>query len=193
MAKPLSEEKREIIYKFYPILTAQEVADMVGMKKENVIAWAYKHGVSNNRFWTKEDEEYLINRYGKRTISEIAKHLGKSYQTVLDKINHLHLGNFLENNEDLCLAEVCRLVGRDKETIKKTWVKYGLTIRKKGRFSMIKEQDLLDFMKNNPERWNATQCEAWFFDRYDWFQKKKKNDWERLREKRWKHAEKNNK
>lgn len=185
MAKHLSEDKKEIIYKFYPVLRPQEVADMVGMKKQNVIAWAYKHGISNNRYWTKEEEEYLISRYGRSTVAQIAKHLGKSYRNVLDKITHLELGNYIENSIDLSQAEVSRLVGRDKETLKNTWVKYGLKISKKGRFSMIKEQDLLDFMKNNPERWDATQCETWYFERYDWFQKKHKEDFERMCAKRW--------
>ena len=185
MAKPLSEDKKEIIYKFYPVIKPQEVADMVGMKKENVIAWAYKHGISNNRYRTKEEEDYLISRYGRSTVAQIAKHLGKTYRNVLDKITHLELGNYIENSIDLSLAEVSRLVGRDKETIKKTWVKYGFKINKKGRFSMIREQDLLNFMKNNPERWDATQCETWYFERYDWFQKKHKEDFERMCAKRW--------
>lgn len=189
MAKALTSEKQEIIRKYYPVLTPQEVADMVGMKKQSVIAWAHNHGISNNRYWTKQEEEYLVKKYGKMTVAEIAKKLKKSYRAVMDKINHLGIGNYFSNSLDLSLAEVCRLVGRDKETIKTTWVKYGLIITKKGKFSMIREQDLLDFMRNNPNRWNATKCESWYFDRYDWYQEKKKKDWEALRKERWKNAE----
>ena len=188
MPKALSNEKQEIIYKYYPVLKPQEVADMVGMKKENVVAWAYKHGISNNRYWTKEEEEYLISRYGRSTVKQISKRLGKSYGNVLNKINHMGLGRFVDNSIDLSQAEVSRLVGRDKETLKNTWVKYGLKISKKGRFSMIKEQDLLDFMKNNPERWDATKCECWYFENYDWFREKHREDFKNMCAKRWKGA-----
>ena len=190
MPKALSEEKQEIIYKYYPVLKAQEVADMVGMKKENLIAWAHRHGISNNYYWTKDEEEYLLKWYGKMSAKAIAKKLGRSYRAVLDKLQKIQMGNFIDNADGLTLAEVCRLVGRDKETIKKTWVKCGLKIRKKGKYSMIKECDLLEFMENNPDRWNAAECECWYFERYTWFKDKNKKYWDKLREERWKNAEK---
>ena len=190
MPKALSEEKQEIIYKYYPVLKAQEVADMVGMKKENLIAWAHRHGISNNYYWTKDEEEYLLKWYGKMSAKAIAKKLGRSYRAVLDKLQKIQMGNFIDNADGLTLAEVCRLVGRDKETIKKTWVKCGLKIRKKGKYSMIKECDLLEFMENNPDRWNAAECECWYFERYTWFKDKNKKYWDKLREERWKNADK---
>ena len=55
---------------------------------------------------------------------------------------------------------------------------------------MIRECDLLEFMENNPDRWNAWECEGWYFERYDWFEDENKKYWERLREERWKNAEK---
>lgn len=188
MAKAYTAEQVEIIHKYYPILTPQEVADMVGIKKVNLIAYAYRQGISNNRYWTEEEEEYLFEWYGKMTVAAIAKKLGKSYRAVLDKLQKTQHGNFVENSEDLILAEVCRLVGRDKETIKKTWVKRGLAIRKKGKYSLIRERDLLEFMKNNPDRWDATKCEYWFFDRYEWFRKKRIQDRNKMCDERWKNA-----
>ena len=190
MARSLTTEQKEIIYKYYPVLTPNEVADMVGMKKVNLIAWAHRHGISNNRYWTKEEEDYLLKWYGKMSAKAISKKLGKEYRAVIDKLQKIRAGNFIENSVDLNLVEVCRVVGRDKETIKTTWVKYGLKIKKIGKYSMIREQDLLEFMKNNPDRWNATECESWYFERYHWFKEKKKNEWERLREERWKNVEK---
>ena len=188
MAKAYTAEQVEIIHKYYPILTPQEVADMVGIKKVNLIAYAYRQGISNNRYWTKDEEEYLYKWYGKMSVQSLSKKLGRSYRAVLDKLKKEQLGTFIENSDDLILAEVCRLVGRDKETIKRTWVKYGLKIRKKGKYSLIREKDLLEFMKNNPDRWDATKCEYWFFERYEWFRKKRIYDSEKMCNERWKNA-----
>lgn len=185
MARRFTEEEKEIIAMYYPIKTPAEVAEMLGRSVGVIRGYAYKNKISNNRYWTKEEEEYLIEKYGTMTAAAIARRLKKPYNAVLTKIVRLGIGTFAENVDGLHLAEVCRLVGRDKETIKATWVKYGLRIKKKGAYSIIHEDDLIDFMKNNPERWDATQCETYFFERFDWFREKRIADRNKMCERRW--------
>ena len=185
MAKPYPREIKEMIEKYYPILSVKEVSEMTGIPVANLRAYAHRLKISNNRFWTKEEEEYLIEKFGTMTAAAIARRLKKPYNAVLTKIVRLGIGTFTENVDGLHLAEVCRLVGRDKETIKATWVKYGLRIKKKGAYSIIHEDDLIDFMKNNPERWDATQCETYFFERFDWFREKRIADRNKMCERRW--------
>lgn len=183
--KPFTEEDKRIIEKYYPIKTPDEVAAMLGRTVDVVREYAYKNKISNNRYWTKEEEEFLENKYGILTISGIAKKLGRSNRAVTDKIKQMGIGSFTENADGIHLAEVSRLVGRDKETIKRTWVRRGLKIYKKGKFSIIREKDLAKFMKENPERWNATECETWFFERFDWFREKRKKDLDAMCRSRW--------
>ena len=71
---------------------------MVGMKKVNLIAWAHRHGISNNRYWTKDEEDDLINWYGKMSAKAISKKLGRSYRSVIDKLQKIQIGNFIDNN-----------------------------------------------------------------------------------------------
>ena len=172
----ITKEQKEIIEMYYPTKKPSEVAALAGMKKVNIIAYAHRHGISNNRYWSKKDTEFLVDRYGAMTAYEISRRLRKPYRSVIDKINKMKIGNFTDNMDGLHLADVSRLVGRDKETIKCTWVRHGLKIYKKGRFSIIKEKDLAKFMKENPERWDATQCEYWFFNKYDWYRDKRLKD-----------------
>lgn len=180
-----TEEEKEIIAMYYPIKTPAEVAEMLGRSVDVIRGYAYKNKISNNRFWTREEENYLIDKYGIMTAEGIAKKLGKSYRAVIDKINKMGIGNFTSNMDGLHLSDVCMLVGRDKETIKQTWVKYGLKIYKKGKYSIIKENDLIRFMENNPERWDATQCETYFFERFDWFREKRIADRNKMCERKW--------
>lgn len=183
--RPFTEEDKRIIEKYYPIKTPAEVAAMLGRTVGSIRRYASINNISNNRYWTKEEEEYLIEKYGVVTAEGISKKLGRSYRSVLDKMQHMGVGNFTSNMDGLHLVDVSRLVGRDRETIKITWVKYGLKIYKKGKYKVIKEKDLINFMKNNPDRWDATQCETYFFERFDWFREKRIADRNKMCERRW--------
>jgi hypothetical protein len=108
---------------------------------------------------------------------------------VIEKVCKLGIGTFLDNNENLCLAEVCRLVNRDKETIKKIWFKNGLKWHKKGKYTMIRPDDLISFMETHPQYWNGTQVESYYFERFHWFQEKRKKDRMELHNSRWQIAE----
>lgn len=161
------------------------LAVKLGKNKQAIAQYAHNHGVSSGRYWSKEEEQYLIENYGRMTARTISKRLGKDYRATLNKINHMEIGNFLDNTEHLHLADVSKIVSRDKETIKKCWFTHGLNHRKVGRYTIIKEIDLIKFMKENPKYWNATECDYYFFSRFGWFQTKLKQDSLQKREKRW--------
>ena len=43
----------------------------------------------------------------------------------------------------------------------------------------------VDFMLENPKRWDATKCDKYFFMKYDWFEEKRKADFEKMVGKKW--------
>lgn len=181
-----TEEEKEIIAKYYPIKTPAEVAAMLGRSVDVIRGYACSNNISNNRYWTKSDEEYLSEKYGVMSIEGIAKKLGKSTIAVKDKLKRINAGTFLENTDGLCISEVGRLVGKHRTTIMKIWIKKdGLKFYSKSKYIIIREKDLADFMKNNPDRWDATECEAYFFERFDWFRKKRIADRDKMCRRRW--------
>lgn len=186
--KPWEQWQVELLKEQYGKMNTQNLADAIGKKKQAVIQYAYKHNISANRYWTKEETQYLLDNFGYMTTGSIARRLNKPYKSVIDKINHMKLGSYLDNTDNLHLADVCRVVGRDKETIKRTWFKIGLPYRRCGKYIIITEQNLIKFMKNNPNYWNAHDCDYYFFSRFDWFQKKYKEEGIKIIENRWKNA-----
>lgn len=162
------------------------ISERIGKKRNAVIQYAYKHGISTGRYFSEEEEKYIEEQYGRMTAETIAKSLGRDYRAVINKINHMGIGNFLDNSEKLHLADVCMIVSRDKETIKRTWFKRGLKYQKRGRYTMISEENLLKFMKEHPEYWDATKCDYYFFQRFQWFQTKLLADRQANHERRWK-------
>lgn len=186
--QPWTKRQVDILIKYYGKLPTQEVAKMLDMKPRNVAAYAHRHGYKGCRYWTKEQEKFLVKNYGKKTLNEIAQKIGKSYQAVRTKAHKLGLC-FDESVDEISLAELSRLVGRDNETIKTTWVKHGLNIIKKEKHSLIDIDELIKFMQENPRYWKASDCEEWFFQRYDFFNERLKEEKEEARRIRWAHVD----
>lgn len=186
--KPWEQWQVELLKEQYGKIDMQSLADMIGKKKQAVIQYAYKHNISANRYWTEEETQYLVDNFGHLTAGYIARKLNKPYRSVIDKVNRMELGSYLDNTDHLHLADVCRVVGRDKETIKRVWFKRGLPHRKCGKYIIVTEQNLIKFMKTHPQYWNAHDCDYYFFSRFAWFQEKYKEESIKITENRWKNA-----
>ena len=67
-----------------------------------------------NRKWTKEDVEYLKEKWGNVSISSLAKKLNRSVNAVKLKTKRLGLGPMLENGSYVTLNQVAiALTGRN--------------------------------------------------------------------------------
>ena len=77
-----------------------------------------------NRKWTKEDVEYLKEKWGNVSISSIAKKLNRSVNAVKLKAKRLGLGPMLENGSYVTLNQVAiALTGRNFSSYyKKSWI-----------------------------------------------------------------------
>lgn len=49
--------------------------------------------------WTKQEEEYLIEKWGTLSVKTIARNLGRSENAIVVRKNRLGLGAFLESGE----------------------------------------------------------------------------------------------
>lgn len=57
--------------------------------------------------------------------------------------------------------------------------------KKVGRYRFITREDFFDFLRANPNLWDATQCEAWYFNGCKWFDEKRREDRRKNDMKRW--------
>ena len=81
----------------------------------------------------------------------------------------MNIDCFSEQTDKLNITQISEITGIQKGSISKTWRKYGLKLKKEGCFSVISENELIDFMKSHPELWKASDCDYYFFYRFDWF------------------------
>ena len=80
-------------------LSAAEIARQMGRSRCAVFARLDKLGVKMGRNWTKAEDDYLEENWGKKSIGTIAQSLGRSRQGVIQRKDTLGLGAFLENGE----------------------------------------------------------------------------------------------
>ena len=120
-----------------------------------------------SRKWTKEDVEYLTEKWGNVSISSIAKKLNRSVNAVKLKAKRLGLGPMLENGSYVTLNQVAiALTGRNFSSYyKKSWIENrGMPVHNKkvinNTFKIIyldefwkwaeKNRSFLDFSKMEP-------------------------------------------
>lgn len=124
---------------------------------------------SKKKKWTPEEERKLIRLSETKTQSDIAKILKRSVSSVKYKRISMGIDCFANQTDLLNITQISELTGIQKGSISKTWRKYGLKLKKEGCFSVISEDELIDFMKSHPELWKASDCDYYFFYRFDWF------------------------
>lgn len=63
------------------------------------------------RKWTKQEEEYLIEKYGSVSIGHIAKKLNRTEASILNKRQRMKLGSYLENGYYVTLRQLLGALG----------------------------------------------------------------------------------
>lgn len=129
------------------------------------------------RRWTKEEIEKLENLSGTYTVASIAKILGRSYIAVNNKIHRLGISGFLGSTDLLTVNQVCQMLGIHYRTLQCKWERKGLKLLHKGNYVVIRQEELIRYMKEHPEDWNAYKIrDDTLFRKYNWYKEKKKTD-----------------
>ena len=179
---------KEVAYlrKWYKDKTSAVIGEELGRTTLAVQQKMYKLGLESRK-WSKRELDYLERNMGVMTVRAIAEKLGRSQSAVECKA--LRLYGYTSINlgcGELSQADVARLVGKHPDTIRRTWLTNGLTHKRVDRSILIKPKDLFEFMKANPDLWNALKCDKFYFEREDWFHQKLLAEREAAHQERWK-------
>lgn len=63
------------------------------------------------RKWTKEEEQYLAEKFGSVSISCLVKKLNRTESSILNKRQRMKLGAFLENGDYITLRQLLEVLG----------------------------------------------------------------------------------
>ena len=118
----------------------------------------------NGKKWTKEEIEYLKEKYGKISIGKIAKNLGRSETAVKIKRTRLGLGLFLENGDYITFRQLILALGYtdSPNRLKKQWIeKRGLPVIKKkienGTFTVVYIDEFWKWAEKNKSYLNFSR------------------------------------
>lgn len=133
------------------------------------------------RAWSQEDLNRLEELTEKYPLATVARILNRSENAVFLKRQRLGIGGFMANtdmaNTDMLTRNtLSRILGVENRTIQ-YWERKGLKSVRKNPYVMYRQQDIIRYMKEHPEDWNAARVtDDTLFMQYPWFKEKRKND-----------------
>lgn len=135
------------------------------------------------RRWTEEETEYLIENWGKYSVSTIAKNLNRTENSIINKINRIGLCGFKTNCEYITLNQLVVLMcGKNgSSTNKNKLLNNGLpAVSKKINKSSVKFIDIDKFWEwaeENKNSLNFRRLEENILGREpSWVKEKRRND-----------------
>ena len=112
--------------------------------------------MGKGRTWTKEEINYLSDKYGQTPIKQIAKNLNRTPSAIRNKVTKLGLGSFLENGDYITFNQLKIVLGYNGSGgyMNKSWIKdRGLPVRGKkvenNYFTVIKIDDFWEWAEKN--------------------------------------------
>lgn len=180
-----SEKDIRWLKRNYKVDNIEYCCEHFGISRTALIQLCHRHGIKSKRYLSDYEKNYLT--CSQESTQDISKRFGRSYDSV-KQARHVYGNTLIDANYDkLHLAEVQRITGRHHKTIMETWVKKrGLNANRIGeRYIFFDQKELLLFLRDNQDLWDATKCEKWFFNGQKWFKEKHEADFKKMQQKRW--------
>lgn len=135
---------------------------------------AYRIGIST--LWTEEEDEKLRELSEKYTKSKLAEKMGRSPSAVNNRRRILGIEPFTDTTDMYNFTQIAEMLGLNHSTISKVWVKNGFKYKKIGNKNYAKEQEVLKYMRDHPDCYDARKADYYLFYRYKWFIEKLEED-----------------
>lgn len=134
-----------------------------------------------NKKWSKEDEEYLEDKWGVLPLKSLSSKLKRSPSAIISKAERMKLGGSMYESF-YTTVDVANIFDVDYTTIinwiNKGWLKATLTTRRQRKVYLIDLDNIISFMINNPTRWTAKEKHKDILGDVDWLKNKIKEDTE---------------
>jgi hypothetical protein len=125
------------------------------------------------RKWTDEEIAWIDENRSRKTPAQMAKRLKRSRAAVWSIMSKYGMKSYASDTDMLTLYHIYEITGVAAETIKRKWIPNGLQVRKLGTYQMVSQDDLLAYMRDHPEDWDASRlknvtifADAEWFDQY---------------------------
>lgn len=179
----------------------EDIARKMGKTENAIYLKARRLGIpliQDRRKWSKEDEEYLYERWGRDKIEKIASNMKRSFFSIKVKATRMGLGYMSQANIDqISVSDISEILNVRSERITDTWIKLGLKLKRKKvsdnySYYCIDLDQLMLFLKEHQDLWNSQYLEPNILgEEPDWLLEKRKRDFDNppFEYKRWTESE----
>jgi len=157
---------KELLYEFYfnQGKSHKEIAEQLKVSTSTVSRYFIKYGFKARKIWTKEEENFLEEKYGLLSFEAIGRNLGRTKEAIHVKAQKMKLGKIFNTSEYLTARELSRSLNINDKVIVKWIEKHGLkaTFKKiglKGYFWRIKPSNFFLWAKDHQDmiRWSKME------------------------------------
>lgn len=128
------------------------------------------------RAWTQDEIILLEDLTEKYPLSTVARKLNRSENAVFLKRQRLGIGGYRDNTDMLTRNTLSKILGIENRTLQ-YWERKGLKSIRKRPYVMYRQQDIIRYMRDHPEDWNAARVtDDTLFMQYSWYKEKRKAD-----------------
>ena len=179
-----TEEEIEFLKENYKNMNNKEIAKNLNRSETAVNNKLFIMNLCKKK-WSKTEMEFLENN-AERGDKYLAKRLNRSISSIRSKRRRMRITTY----KDLSAREVGEILKTDTKTIIR-WKKIGLKMRKNNPKKLyspykIKMKDLLKFLKENQDLWNANNVDLYGLGKEEqWIIDKRKEDYKKIWFKRW--------
>lgn len=130
-----------------------------------------------HKYWTEAEEKQLRRLSLTKTSYQIAEIMGRTKSSIDCKRERMGISDCKNNTDNIIARQVGKLVGQHEKSVYNRWKKAGLPLKQLGaKYYSISEKELVKFMQEHHELWRASQCDYYFFCKYDWFLERLKKE-----------------
>lgn len=128
------------------------------------------------RKWTDEELVLLEELTEKYPLETVARRLNRTKEAVFLKRQRIGMGGYMANTDMLTRNTVSKILGIENRTLQ-YWERKGLKSYRKRPYVMYRQEDIIKYMREHPEDWNAARVtDDTMFMRYNWYKEKRKEE-----------------
>lgn len=155
----------EYLKENYGNIPTEDIAETLGVSVDNVKRRASYMGITGEyREWTQEEEYFLEDYWGSKSVEYLSEKLDRSENAIKLKAHKMGLGNQLEASGNwLSVPTVAKILGTSKSGVY-YWVKNGIIKSRKLKVGdsfryQIRYSYLIDFLKEQQDRYDTRKCD----------------------------------
>ncbi len=140
--------------------------------------------MSQGKWWSKKEKEYLTENWGKKSLGEIARSLKRTKYAVERRVRKMKLGGIFSVGEYFNTNQIAGILGKQTKMIIK-WIKEG---KLKGEYKfmgrgdkygswIVKYDYFINWLETNQDKYDARDIKEYALGyEPDWLKKKREKD-----------------